>query len=151
MERWDGTVLDISATCADLGKKCLQLLGVHALSGCNTVSYPYGKGKISVLTLLSGDFPGLAHELGEVETTHTDFMEVAQTYFCALYRQPCRTSMENAHFKLFTEKKTTKIIALSPTSANVLLHALRAHLQVMLWKAADQQGSLDQSSDITYF
>ena len=30
MERWDGTVLDINATCADLGPKCLQLLGVHA-------------------------------------------------------------------------------------------------------------------------
>jgi len=42
MERWDGTVLDINAICADLGKKCLQLLGVHALSGCNTVLYPYG-------------------------------------------------------------------------------------------------------------
>ena len=71
MERWDGTVLDINATCADLGEKCLQLLGVHTCS--DTVSYPYGKGKISALnTLLSGDFPGLAHEHGEVEATHTD-------------------------------------------------------------------------------
>ena len=26
MERWDGTVLDINATCADLGPQCLQLL-----------------------------------------------------------------------------------------------------------------------------
>ena len=31
MERWDGTVLDNNATCADLGPKCLQLLGMHAL------------------------------------------------------------------------------------------------------------------------
>ena len=30
MERWDGTVL---------GPQCLQLLGMHALSGCNTTSY----------------------------------------------------------------------------------------------------------------
>jgi len=123
-------VLDINATCADLGEKCLQLLGVHALSGCDTVSYPYGKGKISALnTLLTGDFPGLAHELGEVEATHTDLMEAAQTYFCALYCQPSGTSMENAHFKLFTKKKkATKIMALPPTSANLLLHVLQAHL-----------------------
>ena len=54
MEQWDGTVLNINATCADLGPKCLQLLGVHALSRCDMTSYPYGKGKISTLnTLLS--------------------------------------------------------------------------------------------------
>ena len=33
MERWDGTVLGINATCADLGAQCLQLLGMHAISG----------------------------------------------------------------------------------------------------------------------
>ena len=69
MERWDGTILDINATSAHLGSKCLQLLGMHALSGCDTTSYPYGKGKISALnTLLSGDFPGLADVL--VKWTH---------------------------------------------------------------------------------
>ena len=36
MERWNGTVLDINATCADLGPQCLQLLGIHAISGCDT-------------------------------------------------------------------------------------------------------------------
>ena len=49
MERWDGTVLDINATCADLGPQCLQLLGMHAISGCDTTSYPYAKGKFSAL------------------------------------------------------------------------------------------------------
>ena len=34
MERWDRTVLYINATSVDLGLKCLQLLGMHALSGC---------------------------------------------------------------------------------------------------------------------
>ena len=41
MERWDRTVLYINATSVDLGPKCLQLLGMHALSGCNTTSYLY--------------------------------------------------------------------------------------------------------------
>ena len=36
MERWDRIVLDINATCANLGPTCLQLLGMHALSGCDT-------------------------------------------------------------------------------------------------------------------
>ncbi len=33
MERCNGTVLDINATCTELGPKSLQLLGMHALSG----------------------------------------------------------------------------------------------------------------------
>ena len=32
MERWNGVVLNINATCTELGPKCLQLLGMHALS-----------------------------------------------------------------------------------------------------------------------
>ena len=150
MERWDGTVLDINVTCTDLGTKCLQL---HALSGCDTVSYPYGKGKISALnTMFAGDFPGLAHVLGEVETTHADLMKATEPFFTALYHQPLGTSMEDARFTLFTKKKKTpKIMALPPTSAKILLHVLRAHLQVMLWKAADQEAPPDESADITHF
>ena len=36
MERWNGDVLDVNKTIAQLGpRKCSQLLGLHALSGCN--------------------------------------------------------------------------------------------------------------------
>ena len=46
MEKWNGDVLDINETVQRLGpRKCSQLLGIHALSGCDTVSYPFGKGK----------------------------------------------------------------------------------------------------------
>ena len=38
MERFD--VLDINAISADFGQKCLQLLCMHALSGCDKTSYP---------------------------------------------------------------------------------------------------------------
>ena len=69
MQRWDGTMLDINATCADIGPKCLQLLGMHSLSGWDTTSYLFGKGKISALqTMLAGDLQGLADVLGEPGT-----------------------------------------------------------------------------------
>ena len=35
-----------------LGCKCGQPTGVHALSDCDTVSYPYGKGNKSDLKAL---------------------------------------------------------------------------------------------------
>jgi hypothetical protein len=153
MEPWDRTVLDINATCTDLGPKCLQLLGIHTLSGCGTTSYPYAKGKISALnTLLAGNFPGLADVLGEVGTAQVDLMEAAKPFFIALYGQLPGTSMESARFTLFTKKKKSpKVMALPPKSTNLLQHVLQAHLQVMLWKAADHQAPPDESADITHF
>ena len=59
----------------------MSALGMHALSGCDTSSYPYGKGKISALnTLLAQDFPGLADVLGEVGTTQADLIEAAKPF-----------------------------------------------------------------------
>lgn len=152
MERWDGMILDINATCANLGPKCLQLLGMHALSGCDTTSYPYCKGKIRALnTLLSGEFPGLA-DIGEISMTETGLFQAALPFFTALYQQLPGTSMESARYNLFAKRKNTpKIMALPPTSANLLYHVLRAHLQVMLWKAADHQAPPSESGDITNF
>ena len=51
MERWDGSVSVIYAICAEQYQKCLQLLLVcmHALSGCDTTSYPSGKGNVTAL------------------------------------------------------------------------------------------------------
>lgn len=65
MQSTDGTVLDVITTFADLGLKCLQALGMHALSGCDTSSYPYGKGEITALNLLLlGNFSELVDVLG---------------------------------------------------------------------------------------
>ena len=124
MERWDGTALDINTTCADLGPKYLACM----LSGCDTVSHPYGKGKISALnTLLAGNFPGLAHVIGEVGTTQAALMEAAKPFFTALYCQSLGSSPIS-----YSSRKSPKIMALPPTSAKLLQHVLQAHLQVML-------------------
>ena len=69
IERWDGTVPDINQTCIKLGSKCLQLLGMHALTGCDTTSFPFNKGKVSALSVIeAGYFPGLFHVLGGGKT-----------------------------------------------------------------------------------
>ena len=52
MERWHGVVIDINATCLLLGSKCLQLPGIHAISGYDNVSCPFNKGKISAFNIL---------------------------------------------------------------------------------------------------
>ena len=60
--------------------------------------------------------------------------------------------MESARFTLFTRKiKNPKIMALPPTSPNLMLHVWRAHLQIMLQKVADHQTPPDECSNITNF
>ena len=107
MEKWDGVVLDINATCSNLGDTlCSQLLGTHAITGCDTVSYPFGKGKASVQeTLMAGNLPGLFDVLGEEAATEADLMVVGQQFFVALYGQPTCTSMTQARYNLYTRKQ----------------------------------------------
>ncbi len=57
--------------------------------------------------------------------------------------------METSQFNPLTRKKSPNLIDLLPTSGNLLLHTLRAHL---LWNAADNLGpTSSQSVDITQF
>ena len=117
-----------------VGPKCLQLLGMHALSGCDTTSYLYGKGKIGALnTLLLPRFGRCAGHYTQI-SGRGNFVSSA--------------SRDINGVKLFTKKKKKppKVMALPPTSANLLQHALRAHLQTMLWKAADHQGPPNESA-----
>ena len=97
MEKWNEDVLDINETVRRLGpSKCSQLLGIHSLSGCDTVSYPFGKEKLSALRLLERDLPGLDQVLGQPGATHTQLQETASTFFLPLYGQKSCTTMNDA-------------------------------------------------------
>ena len=142
MERWDGAIWDIDATCAQLGTKCLQILGMTYLTGSDTISYLYGKGKVSALKALrAGDFQGLYSALGELDATHAQLMEEGQTFFCAIYGQQQGTTMSVARYHIHTKKsgKQLKIMSLSLTEPNLFLHILCAHLQAIFTKSADQK------------
>ena len=85
MEKWNGSVLDVNATVDGLGRKCEGVLAVHALTGCNTASYPCGKGKVSALkVLMEHDIPDL-DLFGEEEASYEDLFDVGTKYLLALY------------------------------------------------------------------
>ena len=104
MERFDGSVLSINAICADLGQKCLHLLCMHALSGCDTTSNPYDKGNATALnTKVSGFYQCLAIT-DDIDTTHSELINAAMPSFIH-YSQPPVTSLESAFYNIFTKKK----------------------------------------------
>ena len=95
MERVNGVVIHINATSLLLGSKwCLQLPRMHAISGCDTVSHPFNKGKISALNILkTGECAALYEVLGEENATDAELMETGRRFFTPMYRQPEGTTM----------------------------------------------------------
>ena len=80
MEKWDGTVLHINNMVAALGDTSLQLLGMHAVTGCDTVSYPFNKGKLTALSKFrEGNFPELYYVVGEETATLEILLKTGQT------------------------------------------------------------------------
>ena len=60
--------------------------------------------------------------------------------------------MSDARTRFFRgRKKSLQLKKLPPTEANLQLHVLRAHLQVLLWKAADQREPPEETRDIANF
>lgn len=135
MEKWNGTVIDINDTAASLGDKSLQLLRMHAITGCDTVSYPYNKGKIIALsTLCEGSFEELSTSVGEKTTMHEELLMTGQMFFASLYGIPKCKTMNDARHNLYIKKKgkPPHVKALPPTDDNLLHHMPRAHHQTML-------------------
>ena len=53
MKKRDGSIININATAEKLGDKCKCLLPLHSLTGCDSVSYLFGKGKATAVILFS--------------------------------------------------------------------------------------------------
>ena len=50
--KFDGQIIDINVSSEMLGDPCANLLAMHALTGCDSVSYPSGKGKVGAIKIL---------------------------------------------------------------------------------------------------
>ena len=123
-----------------------QLPGIHALSGCDTVSYPYGKGnKSSLNVLMDNAIDGLQDVLGDPDITQGQLKATAGAFFLAFYGQKTTDSLNTARYKMYMSRKKP------PTDSNLQLHLLRAHRQMMLWKTADQTHSPVEARDIRRF
>ena len=130
MEKGNGDVLDINETAQQLGpRKCSQLLGYIEI-----------------------DIPGLDQVLEKLGVTHTQLEETVYTFFLPIYGQKGCTTMNDARAHIYrSHKKPPPLKKRPPTDANLQLHVLRAHLQMLLWKAADQHDPPEEAQNIANF
>ncbi len=131
MKMSDGSVIDINTSALQLGEEFKDLLVVHALTGCDTTSYPFGKGKISVLR---GTVSTSALEIlfkSPKELLH----KVDQHFFCLLYGSATNQTLCQLRYKVFSND-SPKIKSLPTTVKVAHQYFLRAHLQLILWRSA---------------
>ncbi len=124
-----------------------NLLGAHALSGCDTVSSLAGFGKATVFKKLAAFTDCLC--FGDQLASLEEVTESCLRFVATLYGREQGTSLNSMCADIF--KKTIagkchtppKLSSLSPTMAAFKLHCQRAHFQTALWKAADMSSPPD--------
>ena len=139
MKRFNGKTIDVNATAMTLGDKCVQRLPMHAITGCDSVSYPFGKDKVSSLKVIMDSHDLDIEVFGESNATISDVVRTGWCIFGRLYSAKCDTTMNALRYKIFsTMLKVPSLKSLPPTDDSLVLHLKRAHIQAMLWKAVDR-------------
>ena len=112
-------------------EQCSDILAMDALTGCDTTSYPFGKGKLSALTVLGN---ANLQPFGNKESTREEVVEDGRRFFAFIYGSKCDAAMRELRCKIFCSRPDApKIKALPPTNGALYQHILRA------WKCAEDK------------
>ena len=122
------------------------ILGTYILSGCDTVSYPYRRGKRRAAKVGLNLLGQLQHLAAYDATQHTETLDAtyndARKYFIALYGHSdsginCLNILRQ---HLFASTKSD-LRVLPPTENAFYFHVLRSLYQLTLYKQASQNAS----------
>ena len=110
-----------------------NILGFHALTGCDTTSSITGYGKRSCWKTFK-DFPLLLHGVGR-----DGAMDNVEEYLCRLYGAPnLHGGVDKGRYEMFQKGKKS-LESLPPTKDALELHVQRANFQAMVWLKADSR------------
>ena len=93
-----GGIIDLLAANAQYHVLCYDRFRIIPVTHptMKTVSYPFGKGKQSVLKVLENDIPGLDKVLGKPGATQSQLKATVDAFFLLLYGQKSCTTMNDA-------------------------------------------------------
>jgi 5'-3' exonuclease len=115
------------------------LLFLHAFTGCDTTSRPFGVGKVVALKKLknSPEFQVLAHIFLRDNSFET-VESAGERALVLLYNGSPKESLDELRYRLFCSKVAVgttcvQVHTLPPTSAAARIHSLRVYFQVQEW------------------
>ena len=117
---------------------CKALIGLHAFTGCDSVSALAGKGKASALKILRSnkEVQNTFAEVGIEWDLSPSLMARLETFTCLWYALKSNTTDVNAlRYNMFCSKKgEIESHQLPPCRDCLLLHAQRANYQAAIWR-----------------
>lgn len=131
--------ISISSISQAIGKDlCRSLLGMHAYTGCDTVSAFAGRGKIGAFRILKQhrSFQEMFELLGKEWELSEELFKKLQEFTCQMYCSRAGTAdINELQYRLFCMKKgNIDSNQLPPCADTLLKHALRANYQAAIWK-----------------
>ena len=133
-------LFDVGAIAAKLGRDCASaLLGLHAFSGCDSVSSFFGKGKQKCFSSMmdcesSQEFFSALGSDWDVSST---LMSQCEYVVCQLYGWKGESDINSVRYNCF-KMKTCADSALPPNKDSLLLHLKRANYQSRIWRLSLQ-------------
>jgi hypothetical protein len=131
--------IDINKLSTALGSDvCDALLGVHAFTGCDSVSAFGGRGKVAGLKIVSKDdeLRKALAQLGENWILSAELFSLLQEFTCRLYAS--QTTIKNVNdlrYQIFrTKNGDVESSQLPPCEDSLKQHALRANYQAAIWR-----------------
>ena len=146
-EMWYKTrirLVDISKVGTSIDNKvCRALVGMHAYTGCDSVSAFAGKGNAGALKLLynSREIQEMFHELGCEWRLNQCLVYRLEAFTCLLYVPKSSSHTVNAlRYDLFCAKKgEVESHQLPPCIDCLQKHAQRANYQAAIWRRCLEQ------------
>ena len=117
---------------------CKALVGLHAFTGCDTVSAFAGKGKLRALQILkSPHVKSTFTQLGEQWSVTPELFAALEEFVCQLYATNSGTNhVDELRYNLFCSKKgETESHQLPPCQDCLQKHCLRANYQAAIWRS----------------
>ncbi len=135
------THFDIEMVKEDMGEACEVLLFIHAMTGCDTTSAIYKKGKIKGLKVLQNnkELRDGMKIFNKIDATKDSIKAAGEKFILKLYGSNSKSLDELRYFMYnrTVAKKTLstsfKLASLPPTSAAGEQHSYRVYLQVQEW------------------
>ena len=117
------------------------LLGLHAFTGCDTVSTFASHGKIQSIKLMAKtqEHVKVFAELGKIFQLSEELMNNLQMFVCKMYGEEI-ADIDLLRYKFYCSKKgKCEIERLPPCMAALRWHCLRANYQTCIWRLCQEQ------------
>ncbi|KAK5859272.1 hypothetical protein PBY51_003352 [Eleginops maclovinus] len=131
--------LDITKLGQSLGSGVSDaLLGMHAFTGCDTVSAFAGRGKIGALKLVKSNkaYQEAFSELGRSWDVSDELFKKLQEFTCCMYVHSTRTiDVNTLRHQLFCARRgEAESSQLPPCKDCLFMYAMRANYQAAIWR-----------------